>query len=94
MEITCDTCGKKFNKCKSHITTHNFCSRECRGKFDIPDIYIEFKNGDKKLVEVKAEWAINNERNKIKFKVANDYCLLNNLTFEVWTEKELKIGLR
>lgn len=63
-------------------------------RFYIPDIYIEFINGDKKLVEVKAEWAINNERNKIKFKVANDYCLSNNLTFEVWTEKELKIGLR
>ena len=63
-------------------------------RFYIPDIYIEFENGEKKLVEVKAKWAINNERNKIKFKVANDYCLLNNLTFEVWTEKELNIGLR
>ena len=31
--ISCEICGKKFNRPNCHIGTNNFCSRKCRNKW-------------------------------------------------------------
>lgn len=55
----------------------------------ITDLLIEYRNGDKKIIEIKPLFFTNLERyeiNQQKFKYTNDYCEKNNMLFEVWTE--------
>lgn len=53
----------------------------------IPDILLNFNDGTKKLIEIKPSVFLETKINKIKFKTARKYCLKNNMTFEIWTEK-------
>jgi len=56
----------------------------------IPDLLITYKNGIQKLIEIKPNYLLENDKNKCKFQAAQQYCENKNLIFEVWTEKELK----
>lgn len=51
----------------------------------IPDILVEFTSGKRTLVEVKSCWEMNDPENRVKYKVAQNYCHQQQLTFEVWT---------
>jgi endogenous inhibitor of DNA gyrase (YacG/DUF329 family) len=53
----------------------------------IPDILIFYKDGTKKLVEIKPSYFLDAEINKCKFSAAQKYCDEKGMTFEVWTEK-------
>lgn len=63
-----------------------------RGKQHIykPDIIIRFKNGRKKIVELKTKNFIEDGRNKAKFEAADKFAKENGYTFDVWTWKEVK----
>lgn len=58
-------------------------------KHYIPDFLIEYKDGIKKLVEIKPFCYVEHDINLSKFSAARKYCESNNLIFEVWTEKEI-----
>jgi len=57
----------------------------------IPDILITYVNGSKELIEVKPQCFVNEESVKLKIQAGLDYCLANDMIFNVWTEKELEI---
>jgi hypothetical protein len=53
----------------------------------IPDIFIIYTDGTKKLVEIKPSYFLDAEINKCKFAAAEKYCQEKGMIFEVWTEK-------
>lgn len=53
----------------------------------IPDLLILYKDGTKKLIEIKPSCFLDAEINKCKFSAAQKYCDEKGMTFEVWTEK-------
>jgi hypothetical protein len=54
-----------------------------------PDLLIYFKNGSKKLIEIKPLTLVNDSINMKKFKAAKIFADIHNMTFSVWTEKEI-----
>jgi hypothetical protein len=58
-----------------------------QGRNYIPDILIIYKDGTKKLVEIKPSYFLDAEINKCKFAAAQKYCKEKGMIFEVWTEK-------
>ena len=58
-------------------------------KLYIPDILIYYKNGDKKLVEVKPSRRLNEQINQKKIIAAKEYCKDNDIKFSLWTEEKL-----
>lgn len=61
---------------------------EIEGRFReyYPDLFIKYKSGLEKLVEIKPQWQVSDPINQAKFKAAK--ALFGN-NFEVWTENEL-----
>lgn len=57
----------------------------------VPDLLIEYSNGEKKLVEIKPKCYLEAAVNLAKFSAAREYCLKNGMTFEVWTQEDLDI---
>lgn len=61
MQVYCDFCGKEFSKklaaCKT--TKHNFCSRQCAGKFRRQPNVIVFENDYAKIIIESAKYGIN-----------------------------------
>lgn len=55
----------------------------------VPDIVITYIDETQEVIEVKSEWALKEEKNIAKFKAAEEYCIKNNLSFSVWTEKQI-----
>ena len=58
------------------------------------DLFVYYTDGTKELIEVKANWKMNHEKEKTKFKAAQEYANRNNLKFSVWTEDVLKGGIK
>lgn len=56
----------------------------------IPDILITFKDGTRKLVEIKPSCFLDAAINQAKFTAAREYCQKRNIIFEVWTENEIQ----
>lgn len=56
----------------------------------IPDILVCYDDGRKQIIEIKAEWQLEDEINKAKFCAAKKYCNDNEITFSIWTQKEIK----
>lgn len=56
----------------------------------IPDILITYKDGERKLIEIKPTYFLDAQINKDKFKAAREYCDVRGIIFEVWTEKEIE----
>lgn len=54
-----------------------------------PDFLAEYSDGSKKIIEVKPECYVNADVNVQKFSAAREFCAANNMTFEVWTQKEI-----
>lgn len=64
-----------------------------RRTFYVPDFYVEYIEGAKKeIIEIKYEedLKVNKSKYKAKFKVAEDFCLANNMCFKVITEKSIR----
>lgn len=60
----------------------------------IPDFLIEYKNGNKEVVEIKPKCFLKSEINICKFKYARIYCHNNNMKFKVLTQDYFKyIGI-
>lgn len=58
------------------------------GRNYIPDILVIYL--DKLiLIEIKPSGFLGMRDNPIKFQAARDYCSMNNMKFEIWTEKQL-----
>lgn len=57
----------------------------------VPDFLILMSDGTLKLLEIKAEWEVSGRYNSVrnKFESALEYCDLNEMDFEVWTEEDL-----
>jgi len=53
----------------------------------IPDVLCFYKNGDLKLIELKPDYQLEEQKNIDKFSSAQKYCDEKGMTFEVWTEK-------
>jgi hypothetical protein len=53
----------------------------------IPDILCFYKNGEIKLIELKPEYQLEEQKNIDKFSAAQKYCNEKGMIFEVWTEK-------
>lgn len=51
-----------------------------------PDILIELSDGTQKLIEIKPATLVKTEENKLKELAGRDFCELNKIVFEVWTE--------
>ena len=58
-----------------------------RQRHYIPDIFIIYTDGTKKLVEIKPSCFLDAQINKCKFAAAEKYCQEKGIIFEVWTEK-------
>lgn len=56
----------------------------------LPDFYVEYKNGLKKVIEIKAEWQTHENRTIAKINAAYEYYEGTGIQYEVWTEKELE----
>lgn len=59
-------------------------------KHYIPDMLIEYKDGSKKLIEIKPSCFVEHELNLSKFDAAISFCQSKNIQFEVWTEENIK----
>lgn len=57
-------------------------------RYYFPDILITYKNGTRKLVEIKPERYLSKKKNIEKFKSAQNYCINHGMIFEVWTENK------
>ena len=55
----------------------------------IPDLLITYKDGTRKMVEIKPEYLTEKKKNQAKFSAAREYCSKRNILFEVWTEKQI-----
>lgn len=55
-----------------------------------PDFLIEYKDGSKKLLEVKREDKLNQVKTIKKLKCAQQYCIDNNMEFLIWTNNKIK----
>lgn len=58
----------------------------------LPDFYVQYKNGDVKVIEVKSEWQTHEPKTIAKIEAAHSYYDDKNIDYEVWTEKELYNG--
>jgi len=56
----------------------------------IPDFFIEYKSGIKKVIEIKPKCFVEYEINQFKFQAAKDYCQEKGYVFEIWTEEDIK----
>lgn len=56
----------------------------------IPDLIVEFQNGEKKMIEIKPKRYHNTIKNQAKFNAAIEYCKQNGLIFEVWDENKIQ----
>lgn len=54
------------------------------GKRYKPDIFIEYMNNDKYLIEIKPEYKLKD--NEEKFKCAIEWCIKNKVNWQVWTQ--------
>lgn len=80
-----------FTKEKDKIA---YINTDDHKRWYIPDFLIEYKNGNKELIEIKPSCYLKHEVNKRKFKAAREFCKENNMSFKVITEKYLKrIGI-
>ena len=57
-----------------------------------PDILVEKRTGKTVLIEVKPRWKMGDRNTRLKLEAGERYAKNNGWTFEVWTEKELKIA--
>lgn len=56
----------------------------------VPDIFIEYRDNTKKLIEIKPEYFVDCPINQSKFSAAEQYCEEKGIIFEVWTEKDVE----
>ena len=75
---------KSYNKCRFSLDYTNPSDNSVHQY--IPDVKIYYTDGFWQIIEIKAEWQLDDEINKAKFKAAKEK-FGNN--FEVWTEKDL-----
>ena len=54
-----------------------------------PDFEVEYADGTKKIIEIKAEWQRHDPAVEAKAKAAIDWCNEHGMSYELWTEKEL-----
>jgi hypothetical protein len=54
-----------------------------------PDILVTYKDGSRKIIEVKPNYLVGTSRNQAKFWAAQKYSVVNGLEFEIWTENKL-----
>jgi hypothetical protein len=57
----------------------------------VPDFLVTYVDGRKVLIEIKPECYLAAQINVAKFAAAKEYCALNGLEFEVWTQEDLGI---
>mgnify|MGYP001586068709 CR=1 FL=1 len=57
----------------------------------IIDIYVEYINGEKQIIEIKPKYKLKFDQEQLKFEAANRFAYENGYTFIVWSEKELGI---
>lgn len=55
----------------------------------LPDFEVHYLNGVKKIIEIKAQWQLNELKTSEKLKQARRYIEKKGYIFEIWTEKEL-----
>jgi hypothetical protein len=60
--------------------------RDCRY---CVDFLIEYSNGIKKLIEAKGAHLLLDNNTIAKKQAAEEYCKQNNMTYEIWTNKEI-----
>lgn len=60
----------------------------------VPDVYVEYIDGSRKVIEIKPSSKLDMSVNVKKFNAARDWCNSNEIEFEIVTEHELKaLGL-
>lgn len=57
--------------------------------FYIVDLYVEYTDGQKQLIEVKANWALKDLKTQAKLEAGKRFAEENNMRFDVWTEDKL-----
>lgn len=57
----------------------------------LPDFLVKYKDGTKKIIEVKALWQTKTSEVLLKKKAAENYAEEHNMTYEIWTETELNL---
>jgi len=55
-----------------------------------PDFYVEFKDGSRRLIEIKQKRKLEQASVKKKARAAHAWCASNGATYEILTEIELK----
>jgi len=101
----CESCGKLLVlKCSRDIERKRFCSRECNGSFLLKQKWkdkdfankVKASNCTIEANKKKAKGGLahigkkhSDEWKENQSKAASEYCKINNLQFEIITEKEL-----
>ena len=55
------------------------------------DLYVEYFDGQKQLIEVKSCWSLNRKQTQVKLEAGKQFAECNGMKWDVWTEKELQI---
>lgn len=80
---------KSYGNCKFFINYTDPENNKIHNYF--PDISAEYGTGEKKIIEIKPESLASKPKNLAKFSAAREYYKMNDLKFEVWTEKDLNL---
>lgn len=60
-------------------------------RYYVPDFLVTYVDNRKEIIEVKPKCYLNSAVNLAKFEAARNYCLMNGMTFIVWTQDDLEI---
>ncbi len=58
----------------------------------IVDLFVEYTDGQKQMIEVKANWALKDPRTITKLEAGKRFAEQNGMKWDVWTEKDLGIS--
>jgi hypothetical protein len=75
-----------FVETEPFLIPYTFNGRE---KHCLPDFFITYKDGTKKLLEVKSTYYIRMPISQAKISAMKTYCQTNNIPFELWDEETL-----
>lgn len=63
-----------------------------KNRYYIPDFFVEYKNGNKEIIEIKYEndLIVNKLKYQQKFKAAKHFCHKNGISFRILTENDIR----
>ena len=61
-------------------------------KNTVPDLLVTYDDGAKELIEIKPEAFLNGNLTRAKTEAMSGWAMENDITFSIWTEKDLGLS--